>query len=158
MLQLFIRVVVLFFHVEVHQRSGPSIRLHDAGEDLLSRPERHRFVNRRHRHVHLLLRQSEVGHQRTEHLLGEELILLRDEIGGREEILARRHERFAVPRRGQVVTHPHQEVGLASRFFRLREMHVHLVSVEICVVGSACANIETKGPPLQDFDVVTHDG
>ena len=37
-------------------------------------------------------------------------------------------------------------------------MKVHLVSVEVCVVGRAHALVEPERPPLQDLRLVTHDG
>ena len=40
----------------------------------------------------------------------------------------------------------------------LGQMHVHLVAVEVCVVGRAGALVEAEGAPGHDLHVMSHDG
>ena len=63
-----------------------------------------------------------------------------------------------VPGRDQIGLVTHQDEGFGLGLFRLRQVEVHLVTVEVGVVGGADALVEAEGPVLQDLGPVTHDG
>ena len=48
-------------------------------------------------------------------------------------------------------------LDISPSFFRLRQVQVHLVAVEVSVVGGADALVEPEGPVFEDLRPVRHD-
>ena len=51
----------------------------------------------------------------------------------------------------------HQCEGLGPGFLTLRNMHVHLVTIEVGVVGRTDRGMESKGPIWKNLHIVGHD-
>lgn len=66
--------------------------------------------------------------------------------------------RLAIPRSDGVLFNAHEFESLGASFFRLRNMQVHLVPVEVGVVWSTYALVEAECPPWSNSNPVTHDG
>jgi len=99
-----------------------------------------------------------VRHQVTKLFASKELVSLREHVRGRQKILTRRYQWFAVPWSDQVVLNAHQQERFSSRFFRLRQVHVHFISIEIRIVRRTNTRVEAKRFPLHNFNAVRHDG
>ena len=57
-----------------------------------------------------------------------------------------------------VLLNPHQYLRLGPGLLGLGHVHVHLVAVEVGVVGRADGGIEPEGLVRHDLDPVGHDG
>src|SRR3990172_1357508 len=61
------------------------------------------------------------------------------------------------PWREYLLLHPHEDSCLSNRLLPLDDVEVHLVTVEICVVGRAHAEIEPEGLIRQNLHFMGHD-
>ena len=63
-----------------------------------------------------------------------------------------------VARGDDVLLHAHQDSGLGPRLLALNYVEVHLVAIEICVVGGAISEVESERPSLHHTYLVDQHG
>ena len=66
-------------------------------------------------------------------------------IGTQDHVLRRNRHRTSVGRLEQVASRQHQEAGLRLRFGGQRNVHSHLVAVEVRVIRRTCQRMELQG-------------
>ena len=86
----------------------------------------------------------------------KENIFLSQQIHRRNKILNRSNKRLARSTRERVRLDAHEHHRLRASFVCLWQMDVHFVAVEIGVVRSADAFVETESFPRHNFDLMTH--
>ena len=59
------------------------------------------------------------------------------------------NEDLAILRGAQVVHDPHEVERLCLGFLGLRNMQIHLIAIEVCIVGATDALIEPQCPAQQ---------
>ena len=93
----------------------------------------------------MLSSASAVRHSLAEIFTSEKSVSLSQEEGGGQKVLSCRNERFSRLWGNEVHLHSHQGQGFGFRFQSLREMEIHFVAVEVCIVGLAHAFVESEG-------------
>ena len=74
--------------------------------------------------------------------------VLRDVVAAQRDVLRRGGDRLAARRREDVVRRQHQHAGFHLRFDGQRDVHGHLVTVEVRVVGGANERVNADGLAL----------
>ena len=64
----------------------------------------------------------------------------------------------AVAGRQDVFLHAHEDLGFSTGFLRLNDVEVHLVTVEVSVVGRTHSEVEPEGLAFHDAHLVHHHG
>ena len=82
----------------------------------------------------------------------------RDVVAAKRNVLGRGDDRLAAGRRKDVVGCHHQEAGLQLGLDGQRDMHRHLVTVKVGVVGTASQRMQTDGLPLDQGRLKGLDG
>ena len=82
----------------------------------------------------------------------------RDVVAAKRNVLGRGDDRLAAGRRKNVVGCHHQEAGLQLGLDGQRDMHRHLVTVKVGVVGTACQRMQADGLPLDQGRLKGLDG
>src|SRR4029077_19485059 len=97
--------------------------------------------------------EGEVG----ELLWRKDGLLASEEVGAREKVPDRAYDGAAVPWREYLVLDAHEHHRLGPRLLALRDVEVHLVAVEVSVVGRADRRVEPERPIGKHADAVRHD-
>ena len=70
---------------------------------------------------------------------------LRDTVGTRHGILEELDNRSGGTRTDDVTQHRCQDTKFSRSRNALRHVHIHLISIKVCVIGSSCGYIQTEG-------------
>ena len=81
----------------------------------------------------------------------------REKEGGCDEVLRRCDDWLPVSWRHEIMLHAHQRKRLGPSFLRLRHMHVHFITVKVCVVRTAHTFVKAECAPWSDLGAMTHD-
>ena len=96
-------------------------------------------------------------HEQVHHLLLlEEDVPLGHLAHGAERVLDDAHDRFISLRGDDLPGRDVDVLHLGASLHTLRHVQVHLVAVEIRVVGRRAAQVHAERRPRQDFDAMTH--
>ncbi|KAH3683385.1 hypothetical protein WICPIJ_005643 [Wickerhamomyces pijperi] len=155
---LFRSGVCLVLGVQINNDWGFGVRLDQHGENLLTGPHENRLHDRWRRQIELQVGITHHGKQLCERGSVEERILMRDQVGPRDEILRGGNDRLTGFRSQQVVLNPHQVDSLGSGFLCLWHVQVHLVTVEISIVWRTHTLVQSESSPWADLGVVRKDG
>ena len=121
-------------------------------EELLSGPQRDRGNNGRRGEIEACLAVQHVHAHICKSLAIEESVFAAEQKGSCDEILCGSDNRGAVLGGCEIVSDPHQSNGLGASFFRLRDVKVHFVTVEIGVVRIANTLVESESSPRANLD------
>ena len=126
------------------------------GEHLLARPQGLGLDDGRFRHLAIPVG---VPHEDVhEDVLRDERVALGDQAAREKRVLHDRHHRLVRLRGHDHLRHHHQLLHLRARLHALRQVHVHLVAVEIRVVRRRHRDVHPKSGVGHDPNPVTHDG
>mmetsp|Transcript_6640 Transcript_6640/g.16012 ORF Transcript_6640/g.16012 Transcript_6640/m.16012 type:complete len:609 (-) Transcript_6640:1097-2923(-) len=140
-----------------HDALGALAGQHQQVEELLARPELDWLHDGWGGKLEVVTRITHEAAEERQLVPVVESVFARDEVGPREEVLRRRDDGGAVLGGADVVDDAHQLEGLGARLLRLGDVQVHLVAVEVGVVGLAHALVEPEGAPRKDLGSVRHD-
>ena len=141
--------------LEVERRSHRMERLNQNVEELLAGPQLGGLQQRGVGHLKAVAAEPvrdalREGGAVEEHVAGGE------QISSGEEILCAGNNRLAILRCDNVLRSKHERQRLSARLFALHQMNVHLVTVEIGIVGRAAALVEAEGAVGEDAGAVAH--
>ena len=141
---------------------GPSARAEKAHvrdehrEHLLPRPQGLGLEDGRFRHLAVPILEP---HQDVhEDVLGDERVALGHQAARQQRVLHDRHHGLVRLRGDDHLRHHHELLHLRARLHRLREVHVHLVPVEIGVVRRRHGDVHPERGVRHDAHAVAHDG
>jgi len=123
--------------------------------DLLASPLRPRLEDRRRGHLAIPL--VEVQAEIEDQVALEEAIALREAAAAQQRVLHDAHHGFVGLRRDDTARHEHDLSRLCARLHGLRHVQVHLVPVEVRVVGRGDGEVKAEGGEGHDLDAVRHD-
>lgn len=127
---------------------------HHQFDDLFAGPQGHWEEDGWHRYFAIPVRDE---HEQLHHFeFLEECVPLREQHGPEQTILHDAHHCTVTLRGYDVVLHHHNFLKFGFGFVTLRDVHVHFIAVEVCVVGSGDAEVESEGGEGQDAHAVAH--
>src|SRR6185503_15311321 len=97
-------------------------------------------------------------HRRSGALVANGARLGREVVAAERDVLGRRHDGLAAGRAEDVQRRHHEEAGLQLRLDGKRDMHGHLVPVEVRVVGGADQRMNADGFALDEHGLERLDG
>ena len=81
-----------------------------------------------------------------------------EEVSSRDVVVDGTDDRSSIPGGQDVLLDLHDDTCLCTCLIGLQYVEVHLVSVEVCVVGRTYAQVEPECLSLHDLDAVRHHG
>ena len=144
------------FTLDIHEHLRLAVRAHQDVEDLLPGPQTLRLQYRRRWNVDLHIRVGEIATDLRECAAVEEGVLARKQIRGGDEVLNGGDDGITVAWGDEVVLDAHKLESFGAGFLGLRDVKIHLIAVEVGIVGAADTLIESEGAPWSYFDSVTH--
>src|SRR5581483_2938253 len=101
-------------------------------------------------------RLLDLGDGREDLALGEEHLAERRDERARDLVVDGADDGAAEAGRQDVLLDAHEDLGLGARLLALEDVHVHLVAVEVRVVGRAHREVDAERLPRHDLDLVRH--
>ena len=126
--------VVALLELQVHLDVVIAPRAQQHRHDLLAGPQLDGSKDGGRREVDAVEAVLGGGDDVAELVACEEDVALSEEVGGRQEVLARANQGLPTARRDHVVADIHQCAGLSARLHGLGQVKVHFVAVKVGVV------------------------